>query len=72
MKWPTPIPEWRSSWRMFSQIAFVVAGALQGAWLVLDAQQKASIPSEWVTILTLVIIVLGFVGRLVKQPKVRP
>ncbi|NYT59416.1 hypothetical protein H0A65_10845 [Alcaligenaceae bacterium] len=66
----TLIPNWRKSWRMFSQWAFVVAGALQGAWLMLDAQQKASIPSEWVTYITIGIMVLGFVGRLVYQPKV--
>lgn len=37
---------------------------------MLDAQQKASIPSEWVTYITIGIMVLGFVGRLVYQPKV--
>ena len=66
------IAEWKKCPRMFSQWAFTAAGALQGAWLVLDAQQKASIPSEWVSVLTLIIVALGFIGRLVHQPKVKP
>lgn len=61
------IPGWRRCWRMFSQQSFAAAGALQGAWLYLDGDQKASIPAEWVTGLTIVILALGFVGRLIDQ-----
>jgi hypothetical protein len=64
------ISNWRAAWRMFSQQAFMAAGALQGAWLFLDADQKASIPAEWVTYGTIAIVALGFIGRLIEQPKV--
>lgn len=55
---------------MFSQQAFIVAGALQGVWLILDETQKQNIPDTWVNIITLTVVVLGFIGRLVKQKKV--
>lgn len=64
------IPEWRRCLRMFSQQAFLAAGALQATWLTLAPEQKASIPDAWVTATTLVILLLGFVGRLVVQESV--
>lgn len=64
------IPNWRRSWRMFSQQSLATALALQGAWLSIGDDLKASIPAEWVTYITMAILVLGFVGRLIKQPKV--
>lgn len=64
------IPEWKKWPRMFSQWAFISAGALQGGWLLLSEVQRASIPAEWVQYLTITIVVLGFIGRLIPQPKV--
>lgn len=64
------IPNWKKCWRMFSQQAFIVAGALQGVWLILDETQKQNIPDNWVNIITLTVVALGFIGRLVKQKKV--
>lgn len=61
------IKNWRRCWRMFSQQAFMAAGALQGTWLMLDGDQRASIPTEWVAALTILIVVLGFIGRLLPQ-----
>ena len=54
---------------MFSMWAYAAAGALQGAWVMLAPEQKASVPEQWVFYLTIVIIVLGAFGRLVYQPK---
>lgn len=64
------IPEARNWWRMFSQWAFIAAGALQGAWLVLDDAQRAALPDNAISIITGAVVVLGFVGRLIDQPKV--
>jgi len=61
------IPNWKRCWRMFSQQAFILAGALQGAWLLLDDVQKQAIPDGWINIITLTVVVFGFLGRLVKQ-----
>lgn len=65
------IPEWKRWYRMFSQWAFVSAGALQGVWLVLDEAQKQTLPDGAVNVITGIVVVLGFVGRLIDQPKVR-
>lgn len=65
------IPEARNWWRMFSQWAFIVAGALQGAWMYLDESQRALMPDNAVNVITGAVVVLGFIGRLVDQPKVR-
>ena len=65
------IPEWKRWYRMFSQWAFVAAGALQGVWLTLDEAQKQTLPDGAVNVVTGIVVVLGFVGRLIDQPKVR-
>ena len=64
------IPEARNWWRMFSQQAFIAAGALQGAWLFLSDEQRASVPEVYVTVLTICVVALGFLGRLIDQPSV--
>lgn len=65
------IPEWKRWYRMFSQWAFVAAGALQGVWLVLDEAQKQTLPDGAVNVITGAVVVLGFIGRLIDQPRVR-
>jgi protein-S-isoprenylcysteine O-methyltransferase Ste14 len=57
----------RKAWRWFSVQAMALALAIQGAWEVLPAEMKSSIPSQYVTYATLVLLGLGLVGRLVKQ-----
>jgi protein-S-isoprenylcysteine O-methyltransferase Ste14 len=53
--------------RWISVQAMAAALSLQGAWAVIPDELKASIPAEYVQGLTLVLLVLGIVGRLVKQ-----
>lgn len=65
------IPEAKNWWRMFSQWAFMAAGALQGAWLYLDEAQRQMLPDGAVNVVTVTVVVLGFIGRLIDQPKVR-
>lgn len=64
------IDNWRKALRMFSVQAMVIAGAIQGAWVFIPPEMMASIPSEWVRVITIALLVLGVVGRLVEQPKV--
>ena len=59
---------WRNAWRWTSINCMVVAGALQGTWLVLDADQRSSLPPYSVTVLTIVVLIAGVAGRLIKQP----
>lgn len=55
------------AWTWFSVQAMVLAGAVQGAWVFIPDEMKASIPPDVVQVLTLVLLVFGVVGRLVKQ-----
>ncbi len=61
------IDDWKSAWRKFSVQAMGAAIALQGAWEACPEELKASIPTLWVSRLTAILLVLGIVGRLVKQ-----
>ena len=66
----TLIGNWRKSWRMLSVQAMTLAGAIQGAWLFIPEDMKASIPATVVQWVTLALLGLGVAGRLVKQDKV--
>jgi hypothetical protein len=53
--------------RWISMQSMVVAGAIQGAWLFLPEDLKASIPPNVVQGITLALLAFGVAGRLVKQ-----
>lgn len=65
------IPEWKKCLRMLSVQAMVLATSVQGAWAVLPREMLDSIPSRWVKAITILLLVLGIIGRLVVQPKLR-
>ena len=56
-----------SAWRWFSVQAMALAIAIEGAWLALPPDMKSRIPETWVDAVTMGLLVLGIVGRLVKQ-----
>lgn len=57
----------RKSWRWFSVQAMTAAAAIQGAWMALPLDLQARIPSDWVDAATVLILVLGVIGRMVDQ-----
>jgi hypothetical protein len=66
----TLIENWRSAWRMLSVQAMTIAGALQGAWLYLPDDMRSSVDPKLMHGTTIALLVLGVVGRMVKQDKV--
>ena len=44
-----------------------LAGAVQGAWLYLPDDMKASIPHNLVSNVTIALLVLGVIGRVTKK-----
>lgn len=70
MRKPQLIPQWRRCLRMFSVQAMVLAGAIQGAWVAIPGDLKASISDDWMRYITIALMVAGVIGRLVVQPKV--
>ena len=65
------IPNWRKSWRMLSVQAMTAATAIQGAWMGIPDDMKASIPPTIVHWATMGLLAFGIAGRLVDQPKVK-
>ena len=61
------VSDWRECWRWFSTQAMALAGAIQGAWVLLPDDMKASIAPSIVSGITLTLLVFGIVGRLVDQ-----
>ena len=61
------VPGARRAWRWFSMQAMVASVALQGAWLALPADMKATVPDRIVMIATIALLAMGVVGRLVDQ-----
>lgn len=61
------VEDWRKAWRWFSVNAMVLAAAIQGAWLQIPDDMKASIPPALVSYSTIALLVLGVLGRLLKQ-----
>lgn len=64
------IPEAKNWWRMFSVQAMLAAGTIQGVWLALPDDLRASVPDSWLRVATIALLIAGVVGRLVSQPKV--
>lgn len=60
------LDDWKQGWRWFSVQAMILAAALQGVWCTLDASQKAAL-EPYQTKITMAILILGVIGRLVRQ-----
>lgn len=56
---------------MFSMWAYMTAAALQGAWVVLTPDQREILPPATVGVLTIAVLILGFIGRLVRQESIQ-
>lgn len=65
----TLVDNWRSAWKWISVHCMAWALALQGAWELCPADLKAGLPPKLVTVVTVALLVLGILGRLVKQEK---
>jgi hypothetical protein len=65
------IANWRKAYRMLSIQAMAFATAIQGAWVFIPEDMKASIPPTVVQWVTMGLLAFGIVGRLVDQPKVK-
>lgn len=61
-------PEWRQAWRWLSVHAMTLGLAVSAAWVAIPQDLRSSIPGWSAASLTGVLMVLGIVGRLVKQP----
>lgn len=62
----------KQAWKWFSIQAMIWAAAIQSAWELAPADLKASFTPTQVYVVTVSLLVLGIIGRLVKQGKDEP
>lgn len=65
------ITNWRKAYRMVSVQAMAFAAAIQGSWVFIPEDMKASIPPTIVQWVTMGLLAFGIAGRLVDQPKTK-
>ena len=61
------VPNARKAWRWISMQAMGVAVALQGAWVFIPDDLKSRVGDDTAAWVTGALLVLGMIGRLVKQ-----
>lgn len=57
----------RNAWRWFSVQAMALAVVIEGAWMGIPPDLKSRIPETWADAVVMGLLVLGIVGRMVKQ-----
>lgn len=62
---------WRKAYKMLSIQAMAFATAIQGAWVFVPEDMKATIPASIVQWVTMGLLAFGIIGRLVDQPKTK-
>lgn len=65
------INEWRRSWRMISVQCMTLSIAIQASWDRLPAELKSTFSDETMHTISISLLVLGIIGRMVLQPKLR-
>lgn len=63
---------WQCAHKWISTNCMLLAGAVQGAWMYIPADMKASVPPALVSGVTMALLGLGIVGRMVKQVPTAP
>lgn len=61
------VEDWRQAWCWISVKCMVLGAAIQGAWIFIPDDMKASIPPDVVQYMTLALLGVGVLGRVTKQ-----
>jgi hypothetical protein len=61
------IDEFAQAWRMISMQCMAAAALLQATWVQLPPQVQELVPKDWVAYATGALLLIGMLGRLVKQ-----
>ena len=59
--------DWKDCWKWISVNCMFLAGSLQAAWMSLPDDLRAECPRNAVHMVTIAILVLGIIGRILKQ-----
>lgn len=61
------VEDWKQCWKWFSTQAMAIAVAIQGTWMFIPEEMKSSLPKDVISYVTMALLVLGVLGRVVKQ-----
>ena len=62
------VSNWRKAWTFFSMQAMAINTAFLATWAILPDDIKSGLPSWLVPFAAVFLLVIGMVGRLIKQP----
>lgn len=63
----TLVHDWKDAWRWISVNCMLLAAAIQGAWVYIPDDLRASMPHGIVEGVTVGLLVLGVIGRVIKK-----
>lgn len=61
------VDDWKNVTKWWSTRAMATAIAMQGAWMMIPNDLKAQVPQWLSTTVVIVVLALGFGGRMIKQ-----
>lgn len=67
MKKPKLVQDWKTSWKWFSVQSNAINVAFLATWSMLPEKFQEALPMPYVIGIAITILVLGTIGRLVKQ-----
>ena len=67
MKKPKLVNDWKNAPKWLSTQMMAVAASVQMAWMGLPEDMKATIPQDWVGVITTFLLIAGIAGRVVDQ-----
>lgn len=67
----TLIPNIKQAWKMFSIQAQTINAALLVSWQSLPASFQTILPVQYLIVIAVVLLLLGIVGRVIKQDAIK-
>ncbi len=61
------ISDWKKAWKWASVRCMAVSIAIQGAWVFIPEDMRASIPTNLVQTITIALLLAGMIGRITTQ-----
>ena len=61
------VENWRKAWTWISMHAMTISLAISGSWLAVPEDMRAALDPKLVAAITIPLMVVGIIGRLIKQ-----
>lgn len=61
------IDNWKQAWKWLSVHCMIGAATIQAAWMYIPDDLRQNMPHKLVAATTIILLILGVIGRVVKQ-----